>query len=164
MCQDCVKNKIEMTNGKTLYHSCSGKKISAYVDILKSELKNREIGFKVATGALAIGLILILIGFFNPVFFLFVIVVFVYGSMQLYPKPLKSEEQKALEGINTTLILQSKNLAGAYAIGALLGWIIRVVLFPIDYLLFIFKHKKAVKELSAAIEGQSAILERLQSA
>lgn len=166
MCQDCVKNKVEMANGRTLCNSCAFKNISSFVEAVKAEIAGIDKRFKVTTGVLIVGLIFSLIGFFGDrglenaiatILFCFAI-----GSYTMTPKDEKSAEEKAIDRLNTTVMWQQN--AGALMLGGILGYLIRLVLFPFAYVIFFFNYKKTKTQAANIIAEQEKLLEYLKTA
>lgn len=165
MCQDCVKSKVEMSNGRTLCNSCAFKNISLYVQVMKAETDDLESRFKMATGALVVGVLcwFLLIAVNNPAFLIGMFAAFAFGSAKMNLKQEKSAEQKALDKLNMTVMLHSRH-SDSIILGSIIGWVIGTLLYPIFYLVFAARSTKSIKEAKKEIEQQNAILEHLQSA
>lgn len=165
MCQDCVKNKVEMANGRTLCNSCAFKNISLYVQALKTEADDLESRRKMATLSLVVGVLcwFLLIAVNNPLFLIGMFAAFAFGSAKMNRKQEKSAEQKSLESLNRTVWLQSRH-ADSIILGNIIGWMIGTLLYPIFWLVFSVRSRKSIKEAKKEIEQQTAILENLQAA
>ena len=167
MCADCVKNKQNMADNRTLCNSCAFKNISSFVEAVKAEIAGIDKRFKVTTGVLVVGLVLSLIGFFgahgleNAIATM--LICFGIGSYTMTPKDEKSAEQKSLDRLNMTMWLQSQH-AGAFMVGGILGWVIRLVLFPFAYVIFFFNYKKTKTQAANVIAEQEKLLENLKAA